>query len=151
MATSSPSATQGIAGAKLGDIDGLALTAARPTLLARTSSSSALDDADEDEDGEGSGDAAAASPEIERALYELVPADGRPTGNLTLRSELELRHEVSEAQFQAARQLLIAKGWLRKGRGRGGAVMRTGRQDAAPSDPVEVEVLPARPATTGGP
>lgn len=80
-------------------------------------------DADESEASD-----VAMTSDLERALYEFVPADGRAIRNLSLRSELELRHDVTEAQFHAVRQRLAAKDMLRKGRGRG--VQRCGRQRA---------------------
>jgi hypothetical protein len=49
----------------------------------------------------------------------------RAIGNLSLRNQFERRHDVTEAQFLSARKRLIVKGLLRKGKGRGGAVMRT--------------------------
>lgn len=116
---------QGIAGAKLGDIDALSLSSVRPNLLEAPSSGALLDGTECVEDDDSGTSDVAVTPELERALYELVPSDGRAIGNLSLKSEFELRHDVTEAQFHAARQRLIAKGMLRKGRGRGGAVMRT--------------------------
>jgi hypothetical protein len=117
---------QGIAGAKLEDIEALSLSSAAANLLEARSSGSLFDAAEETDDDEaGASPDVAVTPELERALYDLVPVDGRAIGNLALRNQLELRHDLTEAQFFAARQRLIVKGLLRKGKGRGGAVLRT--------------------------
>ncbi len=62
---------------------------------------------------------------LSRALLAVVPADGSSIGNQTLLSRLQGQFAgLSEGQFRAARDELIAQGALRKGRGRGGSVSR---------------------------
>jgi hypothetical protein len=115
-------ALQGIVGAKLEDIDALALPApsSAPLLSDGTApDSEGSDDADDNYLG-----TAVASPELERALLALVPADGSAVGNLTLRSALATKVSCSDDEFQAAKRALVARGCLRKGKGRGGSVSR---------------------------
>src|SRR4051812_25246857 len=73
---------RGIAGAKLGDIDALSLSSVRPNLLEPPSSAALLDGSECVEDDESETSDVAITPELERALYDLVPADGRAIGNL---------------------------------------------------------------------
>ncbi|MCQ4320753.1 type I restriction-modification system subunit M [Stutzerimonas stutzeri] len=62
---------------------------------------------------------------LSHALLAAVPADGSSIGNQTLLSRLQGQFaELSDEQFRAARDELIAQGVLLKGRGRGGSVSR---------------------------
>lgn len=72
---------------------------------------------------------------IDAALVEvllgLVPADGTPIGNGRLRKQLgeSMVREIAEPAYLAARDVLIERGLLVKGQGRGGSVRRA---EAAP-------------------
>ncbi|WP_313478991.1 class I SAM-dependent DNA methyltransferase [Stutzerimonas kunmingensis] len=62
---------------------------------------------------------------LSQALLAAVPADGSSIGNQTLLSRLQSHlAELTDEQFRAARDELIAQGALLKGRGRGGSVCR---------------------------
>lgn len=62
---------------------------------------------------------------LSQALLAAVPADGSSIGNQTLLSRLQSQFaELTDEQFRAARDELIAQGALLKGRGRGGSVSR---------------------------
>jgi len=62
---------------------------------------------------------------LTQALLAAVPADGSSIGNQTLLSRLQGQFAgLSDEQFRAARDELIAQGALLKGRGRGGSVSR---------------------------
>ncbi len=79
------------------------------------------------------------------AFLALVPTDGSAIGNAALRAQLGW----SEADYDAARDALVAAGRITKGRGRGGAVRRTlagpGNEPApapsAPAAPVRTELF----------
>jgi hypothetical protein len=60
--------------------------------------------------------------EFAKQLLALVPADGTSIGDMRLRELLAttLRREISETDYVAARDALIAAGKLATGRGRGG-------------------------------
>lgn len=93
------------------------------------------------------------------AMLSLVPVDGTPIGNTTLRREIEalLQAEgvtVSEADYWQAHADLIADGSLLKGQGRGGSVrlaatevegFSLAHQDAPVPEPVPVKA--SKPAT----
>lgn len=112
---------QGIVGAKLEDITPLALPSATRVLGASDEEDGDDDDLDgEDVDHVG----VVVSPELESALFALIPADGSGIGNGTLRSALSTKFRCSETEFQAAKSTLLAKGYVKKGRGRGGSVSR---------------------------
>lgn len=64
---------------------------------------------------------------IRELMLALVPADGSPIGNTTLRRELEARlaadgMSLSEEDYWQAHSALVAQGLLVKGQGRGGSV-----------------------------
>ena len=64
-----------------------------------------------------------------RLLLELVPADGSPIGNQSLRERFAAAAEVagrpaSDRDFDVLRDRLIADGVLGRGKGRGGSVHR---------------------------
>lgn len=62
---------------------------------------------------------------LAQAVLSAVPADGTRIGNHALFSRLkEQMPELDEARFQAARELLVSRGELARGRGRGGSVSR---------------------------
>lgn len=65
--------------------------------------------------------------EIRSAILKLVPKDGTAVGNQLLREQVagKLGAKVDENLYFAARDELIEKGRLAKGRGRGGSVSRT--------------------------
>jgi len=72
-------------------------------------------------------------------LIALVPQDGSTIGNKSLRDQLSAaaKRRISEKDYEAARDTLIAQGLLRKGQGRGGSVARV-------VDPPEELVLEVR-------
>ena len=61
--------------------------------------------------------------QIKALLLSLLPKDGSTVGNLSLREQLRTQHqlEISDEEFDAARQSLLTEGVVGKGRGRGGA------------------------------
>ncbi|HAT2246974.1 TPA: SAM-dependent DNA methyltransferase [Aeromonas hydrophila] len=62
---------------------------------------------------------------LSTALLAAVPEDGSSIGNQALQDQLKTQFAgLTEAQFMAARDALIEAGQLRKGRGRGGSVLR---------------------------
>lgn len=65
--------------------------------------------------------------QLRNTILELVPADGSTIGNKALQEALteKLGGSFPEEDYWAARDALIAKGVLAKGRGRGGSVYRT--------------------------
>jgi hypothetical protein len=64
--------------------------------------------------------------EIRSAILKLVPKDGTAVGNQTLRDQVaeKLGEKVDEDLYFAARDELVDRGRLAKGRGRGGSVSR---------------------------
>jgi len=66
------------------------------------------------------------SDRLEQAILSLVPADGASIGNKKLREAVSrsLGEELTEADYESARDALIAQGVLAKGKGRGGSVRR---------------------------
>ena len=69
---------------------------------------------------------------LRAAMLEAVPPDGRSIGNQALQAQLRTRFaELTDEQFWAVRDALIEAGELAKGRGRGGAVMRTQVEEGA--------------------
>ncbi|MFM4915613.1 type I restriction-modification system subunit M [Aeromonas dhakensis] len=62
---------------------------------------------------------------LSTALLAAVPEDGSSIGNQALQDQLKTQFAgLTEAQFMAASDALIEAGQLRKGRGRGGSVLR---------------------------
>jgi hypothetical protein len=57
-------------------------------------------------------------------MFALVPADGTAIGNGTLRTALTAMMRFTEGDFEAAKRVLLAKGYVKKGKGRGGSVSR---------------------------
>jgi adenine-specific DNA-methyltransferase len=84
----------------------------------------------------------------EKALIAMVPSDGSPVGNQSLREKLGW----AESDYFAVRDALVARGILEKGKGRGGSVKRSSPPDApqpegsSPKaelfDPAEVQSFP---------
>jgi adenine-specific DNA-methyltransferase len=74
---------------------------------------------------------------LRRAILELLPPDGGSIGNQSLRERLsqQLGTAVSQEDYFAARDSLLAEGMLATGRGRGGSVRR------AVDEPVPAEPL----------
>jgi adenine-specific DNA-methyltransferase len=68
--------------------------------------------------------------DLRALILEVVPPDGTPIGNQSLLAALRQQEpSVSDAEFQAARDVLVADGELAKGRGRGGSVFRVTNDD----------------------
>ena len=63
--------------------------------------------------------------ELSQALLAAVPEDGSSIGNQALMETLKAQFsDLTDEDFTAAREALLEQGVLRKGRGRGGAVLR---------------------------
>ncbi len=62
--------------------------------------------------------------ELGDLLLEVLPGDGSTMGNLSAREALSraAERQVSEEEYEALKERLLALGLIRKGRGRGGAV-----------------------------
>ncbi|MFN9684153.1 MAG: type I restriction-modification system subunit M N-terminal domain-containing protein, partial [Cyanobacteriota bacterium] len=62
--------------------------------------------------------------DLEDLLLEVLPADGSSLGNLSAREALgqAVGREISEEAYEDVKGRLLAKGLIRKGRGRGGAI-----------------------------
>ncbi|MBL0653006.1 type I restriction-modification system subunit M N-terminal domain-containing protein, partial [Aeromonas caviae] len=92
---------------------------------------------------------------LSTALLAAVPEDGSSIGNQALQDQLKTQFAgLTEAQFMAARDALIEAGQLRKGRGRGGSVLRADGTAPATAKPAVKgkKVTPAKeaaPAETG--
>ncbi|WP_324009137.1 class I SAM-dependent DNA methyltransferase [Aeromonas dhakensis] len=70
--------------------------------------------------------------ELSQALLAAVPEDGCSIGNQALMETLKAQFsDLTDEDFTAAREGLLEQGVLRKGRGRGGAVLRVLGGDAA--------------------
>lgn len=112
---------QGIVGAKLEDITPLAL----PSVTRRLAAPEPEDELEDDVEADDLDDVGASvSPELESAMLALIPADGSAIGNGTLSQALARHLACSEADFHAAKSALLAKGYVKKGKGRGGSVSR---------------------------
>lgn len=90
-------------------------------------------------------------------LLELVPLDGSAVGNQTLFQQFrEAAESVSEADFEQAREALLASGLLLKGKGRGGSLRRAEADTgsfglAAPVAPVASDAPPRKKAAAPAP
>ncbi|HHO0773187.1 TPA: type I restriction-modification system subunit M [Aeromonas hydrophila] len=74
--------------------------------------------------------------ELSQALLAAVPEDGSSIGNQALMETLKAQFsDLTDEVFTAARETLLEQGVLRKGRGRGGAVLRVLEGDAAVAAP----------------
>ncbi|WP_429054675.1 type I restriction-modification system subunit M [Aeromonas veronii] len=74
--------------------------------------------------------------ELSQALLAAVPEDGSSIGNQALMETLKAQFsDLTDEVFTAAREALLQQGLLRKGRGRGGAVLRVLEGDAAAAAP----------------
>lgn len=86
--------------------------------------------------------------QIAGLLLSLVPADGSPIGNTTLRREAEAqlaarKRPLGDEEFWRAQALLVSRGLLVRGKGRGGSVRRAmaGSMVADGNDDEERETL----------
>ena len=90
-------------------------------------------------------------------LLELVPLDGSAVGNQTLFQQFRAAAEpASEADFEQAREALLASGVLLKGKGRGGSLRRAeadteGFGLAAPTAPATSDAPPRKKAAAPAP
>ncbi|MCJ8170767.1 class I SAM-dependent DNA methyltransferase [Atopomonas sediminilitoris] len=74
--------------------------------------------------------------DVSQALLAALPEDGSSMGNQALFNALQSSQPgLSEADFESAREALLAQGLLKKGRGRGGAVRRVLPGEAAAAKP----------------
>lgn len=74
--------------------------------------------------------------ELSQALLAAVPEDGSSIGNQALMETLKAQFsDLTDEVFTATREALLEQGVLRKGRGRGGAVLRVLEGDAATAAP----------------
>lgn len=74
--------------------------------------------------------------ELSQALLAAVPEDGSSIGNQALMETLKAQFSnLTDEVFTAARETLLEQGVLRKGRGRGGAVLRVLEGEAAAAAP----------------
>lgn len=68
--------------------------------------------------------------QVSQMLFDLIPKDGTPIGNVTLLQRLregavtKLKFDIAEEDYWEVRNDLIAQGKIEKGRGRGGSVYR---------------------------
>lgn len=84
---------------------------------------------------------------IKEAILKLLPLDGSQVGNQSLMQQLrEAGLELSDEEYQSAKDSLIIEGLVAKGRGRGGAVYRTEVKDfdlSTQQSPTEPQKSPA--------
>ncbi|MEZ5936093.1 MAG: site-specific DNA-methyltransferase [Alphaproteobacteria bacterium] len=86
---------------------------------------------------------------LRELILQSVPGDGSTIGNQALIAELRNhRPEMDDAEYQSAKDALVAEGFLAKGRGRGGSVYRTNGE--APAAPAAVQVKPKPAAIPAG-
>lgn len=79
--------------------------------------------------------------ELSQALLAAVPEDGSSIGNQALMDTLKAQFsDLTDEVFTAAREALLEQGLLRKGRGRGGAVLRVLEGEAAVAAPRKAKV-----------
>lgn len=84
-------------------------------------------------------------------ILDLVPADGSTIGNQALIAALRNQlPDLEDAEYQAAKDALVAEGLLAKGRGRGGSVSRADGKAPAPATSAAAKPKPAAmPAGNG--
>lgn len=88
--------------------------------------------------------------QVKSLLLSLLPKDGSTVGNLSLKEQLRTQHqlEMSDEDFDAARQYLVAEGLVGKGRGRGGATYLSqasaGKQPAPGGFELQAQVAPSQ-------
>jgi len=81
--------------------------------------------------------------DLKSVLFDLIPEDGRPIGNKTVRLQFkekakkEMAIDSNDDDYWAVRNALLADGKVRTGRGNGGAVARVIVQVAPAKQPVE--------------
>jgi adenine-specific DNA-methyltransferase len=94
--------------------------------------------------------------QIKSLLLSLLPKDGSTVGNLSLKEQLRTQHqlEISDEEFDAARQSLLTAGVVGKGRGRGGATYldqaRASEQSAPAGFELQAQVAPSQEDLTFG-
>tara|TARA_R100000687_G_scaffold25326_2_gene21478 strand:+ start:25329 stop:28760 length:3432 start_codon:yes stop_codon:yes gene_type:complete len=94
--------------------------------------------------------------QIKSLLLSLLPKDGSTVGNLSLKEQLRTQHqlEISDEEFDAARQSLLTEGVVGKGRGRGGATYLNQASAAEQSAPagfeLQAQVAPSQEDLTFG-
>ncbi|HMN34458.1 MAG TPA: site-specific DNA-methyltransferase [Chiayiivirga sp.] len=78
---------------------------------------------------------------LKHAIHELLPPDGSPIGNQRLRERLSQQRSqaISEDDYFAARDLLVAEGLAATGRGRGGSVRRIAPEPSAATQPLMLQ------------
>lgn len=117
---------QGIAGRQIADLPELSLDA---IAMLGTGDASSDDDAPSSEPSAG-GVGVAPDERLVDVLYALLATNGAPAGNSTLRARfydtaLEQHGvEISEDDYERCKEVLLARGLVRKGKGRGGSVAR---------------------------
>ncbi len=79
---------------------------------------------------------------LQRAILDLLPADGSSIGNMSLRDTLSqhLGTRISESDYFAARDALLAQDVLATGRGRGGSVRRVLADAEQAAEPLTLAV-----------
>jgi adenine-specific DNA-methyltransferase len=89
--------------------------------------------------------------DISELILSLVPEDGSSIGNGAMLALLrEQMPDLAEDDYVAAKDALVAKGLLAKGRGRGGSVSRADGQAPAPAASASAKPKPAAmPAGNG--
>jgi adenine-specific DNA-methyltransferase len=76
--------------------------------------------------------------DLKSLVQENMPEDGSAIGNQALLAVLQkAAPEIGEADYQAAREALIAEGKIEKGRGRGGSVLLVLDADDGEDDEAE--------------
>jgi adenine-specific DNA-methyltransferase len=94
--------------------------------------------------------------QIKSLLLSLLPKDGSTVGNLSLKEQLRAQHqlEISDEEFDAARQSLLTEGVVGKGRGRGGATylnQPSATEQSAPAGfELQAQVAPSQEDLTFG-
>lgn len=94
--------------------------------------------------------------QIKSLLLSLLPKDGSTVGNLSLKEQLRTQHQldISDEEFDAARQSLLTEGVVGKGRGRGGATYLNQSSAAEQSAPagfeLQAQVAPSQEDLTFG-
>lgn len=81
---------------------------------------------------------------LRELILQLIPDDGSTIGNQALIDELQdYMPGLTDAEYHAAKDTLVVEGMLKKGRGRGGSVSRTGSEPRAASAATQTRPKPA--------
>lgn len=81
---------------------------------------------------------------LRELILQLIPDDGSTIGNQALIDELQdYMPGLTDAEYHAAKDALVVEGMLKKGRGRGGSVSRTGSEPRAASAATQTRPKPA--------